>query len=178
MDDFEQFPLDLQTLLSLLRMNRVTGRVVAAISGREGMPQQFERQVVLDIVDGQLSNCMFVSAKGALLAQGRHLLPDVQRLGELQWHLVLRPVAALPPPRAEAPPSPPLRITDRIPRKVRNISVVQMAAWPRRKRQVFLLIDGRRRGYEIARQLEMQVADVAQLLEELYYEQFIVLGPE
>ncbi len=106
-------------------------------------------------------------------------MSEVQRLGQLEWRLVLPSSYMLPPPqRVEAPSSPSLRVTDRTPRKLWDISVQQMASWPRRKRQVFLLIDGRRRGYEIARQLEMQVADVAQLLEELYYERLIVLEPE
>lgn len=184
------YTIDLMTLLQLLREFRRTGILQAELSaGVRDLKQPC--LAVIELLNGEVVTCHVKDTRGQTLFQDREAYEAVASAGKLNWvfnilaeeelpgrqgsstRSLIGPFSRTTGPIQMSPvlPGPPeqTRIArlERIPRHRVRLTYREVNAWPRRHRQVYILIDGVRNVEKIAAMLSQPAQIVEQVLREI-----------
>lgn len=176
------YTLDLVTLLRLLSEFRRTGILQAELSA--GLPQiKKPCLAVVELLDGEMVACQVKEARGQTLLTDQEAYETVATQGKLNWDFRALPAEDLPSKRQEAKLSSGLFPTPKaltgplwavgfslrswVPQRVLRLNNSEINTWPRRYRQVYILIDGVRDVEKIAAMLSQPVQFVEEVLREM-----------
>ncbi len=183
------YTIDLATILQLLREFRRNGILQAELPS--GLPRLKQPcQVVIELVEGEVSSAFVKNTKGQTLLMNVEALQAVATLGKLSWVFNQSSTSPAPSalPAASAPQKHPSQFSSTqpqmlaiprspVPRRRLYISPEELNRWPLRHRQVFVLIDGERNREKIAAILNLPIPLVAGVLQELQSLGIIELKP-
>jgi hypothetical protein len=188
------YTIDLAKILQILREFRRNGILQAELPA--GLPRLKQPcQIVIELVGGEVASAFVKNTKGQTLLVNDEALQAVAAVGKLTWVFDQLPsspsapppfaasVTPVPPviPALPAPRTPQTRpLQDPftqpqmlafprspIPRRLMYLSQEEIARWPVRHRQVFVLIDGQRNREKIAAVLGLPIPLVSGVLQEL-----------
>jgi hypothetical protein len=86
------YSIDLKTLLQMLKEFHQTGRLQAPLPSNV-MGQKGGGHILLDLVDGEIFECIIENASGRILSSGEKALQQAHRLGKLDWQLTPKPIS-------------------------------------------------------------------------------------
>ncbi|QBD81730.1 hypothetical protein EPA93_39475 [Ktedonosporobacter rubrisoli] len=132
-------------------------------------------QVLIEMINGEISSCEIKNKKGHTLLAGKQALDTIAGVGKLNWEFELKPKAPDTSTFPQASPQPettPMRYpsyldTSPIPIRTPHMMFADVQQWPRKYRQVFVLIDGQRSSEKIALMLSQPQAVIEGILREL-----------
>jgi hypothetical protein len=187
------YTIDLATLLQLLREFRRSGLLRTEISS--GLPRLKKPCfVIVELQRGEMIACHVKDSRGQTLLTGQDAIRAVSAAGKLNWVFDAMPEQALSGgqpnrnslsgPLGQMPPLPPNRsqtsptlpvprwpadFTQRslVPHRLIEMGPMDMNGWPRRHRQVYVLIDGIRNAEKIAAMLSLPALFVEEVLREI-----------
>jgi hypothetical protein len=183
------YTVDLATILQLLREFRRSGILRTEIPA--GLPRLKKPCFVfVELRRGEIVVCYVKDAKGQTLLSGQEAFRAVAAVGKLNWvfdEQIEQEGPRLPDPYRQSgerlptntgvlrtPPAVPIpqwsaNSVQRspIPRRLFELNPADMYAWPRRHRQVYVLIDGTRSVEQIASMLSQPPQLVETVLREI-----------
>jgi hypothetical protein len=190
------YTIDLATILQLLREFRRSGMLRTEIPAGLPRAKK-PCFVVIELQRGEMVSCQVKDAKGQTLLSGREAEQAVGAVGKLNWIFDAyadqetpgsQPVVPArsaprntdplrntgPLPSFQTPPGLPVPqgFTNPaqyayVPRRLLELNSVDMQAWPRRHRQVYVLVDGTRSIGQIAAMLSQPPQIIETVLREI-----------
>lgn len=194
------YTIDLLTILQLLREFRRSGILRTEIpAGLARLKQPCF--VVIELLRGEVIACHVKDSKGQTLLSEQNAFEAVSAAGKLNWVFDTVPEYELsgrqprgrplpgsvqtsplttgplqtPPALPVAPRTGNLPYRARVPRRLLQLSQAEVSAWPRKHRQVYVLIDGMRSVEKIAAMLSAPSQAVEEVLQEIQATGAIIL---
>lgn len=165
------FSVDYATLRQIIQQFMYTGVFRAYVAETRLLSE--EGNIELQAKEGSIIACRFVTRRGQVYQWDRWEV-ELPRFGVLNWDLTpgatLAPQKTTPAPRQPVQSSPDTLFAQQhgpAPYHTVSLSSSQIANWPMLYRQVYVLIDGRRKVSDIALMLHRSQQEITQVIEEL-----------
>jgi hypothetical protein len=165
------FSVDYATLRQIIQQFMYTGVFRASVAATRLLPE--EGNIELQAKEGSIIACRFVTRRGQIYPMDRWE-NELPRFGVLNWELTpsaeTGPQRTVPASRQPVRSSPDTLFAQQhapAPYHTISLSSSQIGNWPMLYRQVYVLIDGRRKISDIAHMLHRSQQEVTQVIEEL-----------
>ncbi|HLI90878.1 MAG TPA: hypothetical protein VKV37_19470 [Ktedonobacteraceae bacterium] len=165
------FSVDYATLQQIIQQFMYTGVFRAYVTETRLLPE--EGSIELQAKEGNIIACRFITRQGQVY-QWERWETELVRFGILNWEMTTASEAAsqgpFPGSGRPASPSPDTVFAYQrapAPHHTTSLHPSEISRWPMLYRQVYALIDGRRKVSDIAHMLHKSQREVAQIIENL-----------
>ncbi|QBD80805.1 hypothetical protein EPA93_34490 [Ktedonosporobacter rubrisoli] len=159
------YQLDLKNLIPVLASQRRSGRLIAELSSLPAVPIHKKCYTFAHILvrDGK-PFAYEIWVNGELFIRGRRVIQALLLAGKLAWTLLN------PEKQAQASQHDP---STQFPHRLQEPGRAEFMSWPRRRRQVYWLVDGGNSLARIAQLLSLPISQVTAELQSLRHQRWI-----
>jgi hypothetical protein len=175
-----KYLLDMDTSLLFLASRKQSGELSTTLKRFPGVASKGPCQIFIALAEGKMLSSTVQDAVGTVLVDGRFVLAELQKMGQLDWTWLPTRQGNTPPPSFNpAAQKQPANGFSSIPRRTVPLERIERSTLPRKHWQVLMLVDGMRTVAQIAALLTpsptaADMQGIIAILKELQHQGIIV----